>query len=238
MNDAQVQQQIQQMVSFIRQEADEKVHELMVKAEEEFNIRKLNAIEEQREKIRAEYARKTKQIHTRRKIADSADLNAARIKVLKERDAILRDVYEETLSRLKARSEQDAVSYRSLLPELLAQAIALVEQEKSVLVIARPQDAEIVKELLPEALDLLKRKKHVEDGDKLNPEMQVQMSTGETLSKSSAGGIIVSSVDGKVRSDNTLQTRLDDAFKKVIPDLRRILFIDVNTGADGINSSR
>jgi len=68
MNDSQVKQQIQQMVSFIRQEAEEKAAEIGVKAEEDFNIRKLSAVEAAREKIRAEYERKTKLIQVNRKM--------------------------------------------------------------------------------------------------------------------------------------------------------------------------
>lgn len=68
MNDAQVKQQIQQMVSFIRQEAEDKANEIRVKAEEDFNIRKLSAVEAAREKIRSEYERKSKQIDVNRKM--------------------------------------------------------------------------------------------------------------------------------------------------------------------------
>jgi V-type H+-transporting ATPase subunit E len=68
MNDSQVKQQIQQMVSFIRQEADDKANEIRVKAEEDFNIRKLSAVEAAREKIRIEYEKKSKQIDVNRKM--------------------------------------------------------------------------------------------------------------------------------------------------------------------------
>lgn len=68
MNDSQVQQQIQQMVSFIRQEAEDKANEIRVKAEEDFNIRKLGNVEAEREKIRAEYEKKTKQIDVNRRM--------------------------------------------------------------------------------------------------------------------------------------------------------------------------
>lgn len=68
MNDEQVKQQIQQMVSFIKQEADDKANEIRTKAEEDFNIRKLNAVNEARVKISSEYAKKTKAIEVNRKM--------------------------------------------------------------------------------------------------------------------------------------------------------------------------
>ncbi|KAH0467878.1 hypothetical protein IEQ34_002911 [Dendrobium chrysotoxum] len=74
MNDADVSRQIQQMVRFIRQEAEEKANEISVSAEEEFNIEKLQLVEAEKRKIRQEYERKQKQ------------LNASRIKVLQAQD--------------------------------------------------------------------------------------------------------------------------------------------------------
>lgn len=68
MNDSQVKQQIQQMVSFIKQEAEDKANEIRTKAEEDFNIRKLNAVNEARVKISADYAKKTKAIEVNRKM--------------------------------------------------------------------------------------------------------------------------------------------------------------------------
>ncbi|KAL6615729.1 hypothetical protein ACP70R_037999 [Stipagrostis hirtigluma subsp. patula] len=69
MNDADVAKQIQQMVRFIRQEAEEKASEISVSAEEEFNIEKLQLVEAEKKKIRQEYERKEKQVEVRKKIS-------------------------------------------------------------------------------------------------------------------------------------------------------------------------
>ncbi|XP_073024654.1 uncharacterized protein [Primulina eburnea] len=68
MNNADVSKQIQQMVRFIRQEAEEKANEISISAEEEFNIEKLQLVEAEKKKIRQEYERKERQIQVRRKI--------------------------------------------------------------------------------------------------------------------------------------------------------------------------
>ncbi|KAG6495537.1 hypothetical protein ZIOFF_043363 [Zingiber officinale] len=68
MNDADVSKQIQQMVRFIRQEAEEKANEISVAAEEEFNIEKLQLVEAEKKKIRQEYERKEKQVEIRKKM--------------------------------------------------------------------------------------------------------------------------------------------------------------------------
>ena len=58
MNDTEVERQIHQMVSFIKQEAEEKASEIRVEAEEEFNIEKLQMVEEERRRVKKEYERK------------------------------------------------------------------------------------------------------------------------------------------------------------------------------------
>ncbi|CAN6483246.1 unnamed protein product [Victoria cruziana] len=68
MNDADVSKQIQQMVRFIRQEAEEKASEISISAEEEFNIEKLQLVEAERRKIRQEYEKKEKQVEIRKKM--------------------------------------------------------------------------------------------------------------------------------------------------------------------------
>jgi len=94
MNDADVSKQIQQMVRFIRQEAEEKANEISVSAEEvssfrhfllfrfkfmllngivlfllqEFNIEKLQLVEADKKKIRQEYERKERQVEIRKKM--------------------------------------------------------------------------------------------------------------------------------------------------------------------------
>ncbi|TQE08453.1 hypothetical protein C1H46_005928 [Malus baccata] len=68
MNDADVSKQIQQMVRFIRQEAEEKANEISVSAEEEFNIEKLQLVEAEKKKIRQEYEKKEKQVDVRKKM--------------------------------------------------------------------------------------------------------------------------------------------------------------------------
>jgi V-type H+-transporting ATPase subunit E len=68
MNDSEVSKQVQQMVHFIKQEAEEKANEISVAAEEEFNIEKLQLVEAEKKKIKQEYERKEKQVDVRKKM--------------------------------------------------------------------------------------------------------------------------------------------------------------------------
>ncbi|KAK4537722.1 hypothetical protein CDCA_CDCA14G3747 [Cyanidium caldarium] len=248
MNDAQVQQQIQQMVSFIRQDAEEKINELEVKAEEEFNIRKLKTIEEQCEKIRAEYARKMRQAEAGQRISYSAGLNAARLRVLKERETGLRQVYEEVRERLLRASAEAPERYRALLLELMAQGIFLMRQEGKMMARVRPQDAALAESLLSAALQrhdaiqqAVEEAQRREEGgeecvtvDGASEAVQVSVDRQMHLSKESAGGVLLISADGKVQCDNTLEIRLDIAYQQSLPHLRQLLFGDTSAlQADG-----
>ncbi|RZC93049.1 hypothetical protein C5167_028409 [Papaver somniferum] len=73
MNDANVSKQIQQMVRFIRQEAEEKANEISVSAEE----------------LKLRRRRSEKQVEVRKKIEYSMQLNASRIKVLRAQDDLV-----------------------------------------------------------------------------------------------------------------------------------------------------
>ncbi|KAI4324548.1 hypothetical protein MLD38_030028 [Melastoma candidum] len=61
MNDADVSKQVQQMIMFIRQEAEEKANEISVSAEEDFNIENMQIVNPERKKIRQEFDQQAKQ---------------------------------------------------------------------------------------------------------------------------------------------------------------------------------
>ena len=56
------------MVQFIHQEAKEKAAEIKLKTDEEFNIEKLRMVEAEKQKIRADYERKEKQVEVQKRI--------------------------------------------------------------------------------------------------------------------------------------------------------------------------
>ena len=68
MNDAAVQKQISNMVSFIEKEANEKASEIKVKSEEEFTIEKARIVQSQKQKIAQEFEKKEKQVLVNKKM--------------------------------------------------------------------------------------------------------------------------------------------------------------------------
>lgn len=214
MNDQQVRQQIQQMVSFIRQEADEKANEILVKAEEEFNIRKLSAVEAAREKIRAEYEKKHKQIAIYQKIQNSTELNAARLKVLKEMDAELQVLLEKALQELVLISK-DQTKYAKFLRDATLQGLIVMSDESIVLKV-RLEDAQLVKSLLPEI--------EKEYKSRTGKNVTLSIDGSAFLDEKAAGGVILSSHEGRIVLDNTFASRLMIAYEQNLPIIRNMLF--------------
>ncbi|RZC91271.1 hypothetical protein C5167_027334 [Papaver somniferum] len=129
MNDADVSKQIQQMVRFIRQEAEEKANEISVSAEEEFNIEKLQLVEAEKKKIRQEYERKEKQVEVRKKIEYSMQLNASRIKVLQAQDDLVSAMKDAAAKELLKVSDGHHHGFLGELVEKVGEEIFHVKGE-------------------------------------------------------------------------------------------------------------
>ncbi len=68
MNDAAVQKQLSNMVSFIEKEAQEKASEIRIKAEQDFALEKSQVVKTQKQKIAAEFEKKEKQVLLKKKM--------------------------------------------------------------------------------------------------------------------------------------------------------------------------
>ena len=118
----QVAVQINQMVQFIRKEAEEKANEIKAAAQEEYTIQKQTLVEAEKAKIRKEYERKRSQIDTKKAIESSTQLNTARLKVLQaQQDAI--DQAVENARAFLPQVASNPAEYKKLLLELLVQAV-------------------------------------------------------------------------------------------------------------------
>ncbi|KAH7862419.1 hypothetical protein Vadar_004591 [Vaccinium darrowii] len=224
MNDADVSKQIQQMVRFIRQEAEEKANEISVSAEEEFNIEKLQLVEAEKKKIRQEYERKEKQVEVRRKIEYSMQLNASRIKVLQAQDDVVNAMKEAAAKELlKVSSEKNV--YRKLLKDLVVQSLLRLK-EPAVLLRCRKEDLDVVENILNSAKEEYAQKANVHA-----PEIIVDHSVYLPPAPSHhnahgpfcSGGVVMASRDGKIVFENTLDARLDVVFRKKLPEVSLFL---------------
>ncbi|CAI8584856.1 unnamed protein product [Vicia faba] len=225
MNDADVSKQIQQMVRFIRQEAEEKANEISVSAEEEFNIEKLQLVEADKKKIRQEYERKEKQVDVRKKIEYSMQLNASRLKVLQAQDDVVNKMKEAAAKELLNVSGDPEV-YGNLLKELIIQSLLRLK-EPSVLLRCREVDLPLVEDVLESAAQ-----EYAEKANLHVPEILVDKDVYLPPAPSHhnphdlhcSGGVVLASHDGKIVFENTLDARLDVLFRNKLPAIRKELF--------------
>jgi V-type H+-transporting ATPase subunit E len=143
------------MIAFIQQEAAEKVEEIAAKAEEEFNIEKSRLVSQQRVKIIEHFDKKEKQIELQRKIQHSNLSNASRLSILKARDDYVQTLKEESKKQLTILT-QDQSKYQTILANLIAQGLFLL-MEKEVTIRCRKNDLDLVKQLVPDAINRYKQ---------------------------------------------------------------------------------
>ncbi|CAN6443856.1 unnamed protein product [Victoria cruziana] len=220
MNDADVSKQIQQMVRFIRQEADEKASEISISAEEEFNIEKLQLVEAEKRKIRQEYERKEKQVDVRKKIEYSMQLNASRIKVLQAQDDLVNSMKDAAAKELLNVSH-DSAAYGRLLKELIVQSLLRLK-EPAVLLRCRKADVELVESVLPSAKQEYSEKMNAHSPDIIIDSqafLPPAPSHHNAHGPSCAGGVVLASRDGKIVLENTLDARLDVVFRQKLPEV-------------------
>mmetsp|Transcript_24990 Transcript_24990/g.81895 ORF Transcript_24990/g.81895 Transcript_24990/m.81895 type:complete len:216 (+) Transcript_24990:49-696(+) len=213
MDDASVQRQIAQMSSFIRQEAREKAHEIRVAADEEFTIEKLQLVEAAKQSIRKEFERKEGQFDVRKKIEEASELSSMRMRVLHVREKEMQSIRDEAWKRLSAVTA-NAAQYKQLLQNLILEG-ALKLEEPALIVRGREADARVVKEAIPEAARLVQQV----TGRKVTIELSTKFLPG-----SSAGGVVVAAVDGKVTCSQTFEDRLAICYHHMVPNIRELLF--------------
>jgi len=214
LSDADVMKQIKHMMAFIEQEANEKAEEIDAKAEEEFNIEKGRLVQQQRLKIMEYYDRKEKQVELQRKIQQSNLHNAARLRVLKEREDHVASVLEDAKRRL-AEIVKDRALYKGLVQNLMTQGL-LQLLEANVILRCRQADLS----LLEESLDSVAQDYKKATGKEVN----LKIDKESFLSSALTGGVELSAQKGKIKIVNTLEHRLEMLAKQMVPEIRTALF--------------
>jgi|SaaInlStandDraft_5_1057022.scaffolds.fasta_scaffold20545_2 V-type H+-transporting ATPase subunit E len=222
MNQAEVEKQIQQMVQFIRSEANEKAAEIRVKAEEEFNMEKLSLVQAEKTRIRKDYDRKNKALDAQRKIAYSQYLNECRLAEAKFKAEAVQEVVEACRMSL-AQVAADRNKYKALLKGTLLQSLMKMMEPK-VEAHIREEDKDIFSEVLAEVL--------TEYSQTMSMTCEVTISDhylhpgpkDGNVGNSCCGGMILSAKDGKIRVENTLDSRLEIAISQSLPEIRDTLF--------------
>ncbi|KAK8814367.1 hypothetical protein WA158_008229 [Blastocystis sp. Blastoise] len=229
MNDSDVQKQIKQMCDFILQEAREKANEITVKTEEEYQIDLANQTQAGKQKVKEEYALKEKNLDVQKRIMQSTEATKQKTRMLIAREQLLVDLLRETkekLSHIADNTEQ----YKNLIKQLIIQGLIKIE-ENDVTIRCRQVDLELVKSIVPEALNeyntIIKNECKIDStvSIKVNEESNKMLPPppGESAI-SCSGGIVLEGHNGRIVLENTFDSRLDICFHDIKPIIRKILF--------------
>ncbi|KAK5662901.1 hypothetical protein OQA88_6312 [Cercophora sp. LCS_1] len=214
LSDDQVGQELRKMTAFIKQEANEKAHEISIKADEEFAIEKSKLVRQEMDAIDSTYAKKFKQAQMSQQIARSTVSNKTRLRVLGARQALLDDIFEAAQQRL-GDAAKDKKRYQAVLTGLILEGFyALNEPELQVR--ARKADYEIVKKAIEEAEKDYK--------DKTGKDIQGTLDEENPVVEGSAGGVVIIGTGGKIDIDNTFEARLGLLREGALPAMREALF--------------
>lgn len=214
LSDADVQKQIQHMMAFIEQEANEKAEEIDARAEEEFTIEKGRLVQQNRLKIIEFYERKEKQVELQKKIGASNLLNKSRLEVLKAQEQHVKNVLHEARSRLTVITGNKA-EYAVLLQKLITQGLCQL-LEPAVIIRCRQADLPLVEQVLPQSIEQYKsisKKDGTVSIDKVN-----------FLPAEICGGIELLTRGSRMKISNTLEARLDMMAEQMLPEIRTMLF--------------
>lgn len=213
LSDADVQKQINHMMAFIEQEANEKAEEIDAKAEEEFNIEKGRLVQQQRLKIMEYYEKKEKQVELQKKIQSSNMLNQARLKVLKVREDHVRNVLDDARKKLGEVTKDP--QYRDILNLLIVQGLFQLT-ETHVTVRVRQADIPLVESIIDAVQNVYK--------EATMKDVTVKIDQDNFLPADSCGGVDLYAGRGRIKVSNTLETRLELIAAQLIPEIRGSLF--------------
>lgn len=193
----------------------------------QFNITKLQLLEAGKLKVRREYERREGTTEVKKKVELSKRLNESRIKVLQAQNDAMQAIQGDAQTRLGALS-QDSKTYDALLQGLLVEALYKLGEPKAK-VQCRKEDVPLLQGLIPQAAVAFSQKfnkpaPEIEiDGEHALPPAADLGSTGEGFD-TCAGGLVVTSADGRIVCSNTLDARLAIAYSSHLPAIREILF--------------
>ncbi|KAL7417188.1 ATPase, V1/A1 complex, subunit E [Mrakia frigida] len=214
LNDEEVENEMKKMVAFISQEAREKAREIQVKADEEFAIEKAKIVRQESLNIDAMYEKKHKQAEIGLKIAQSTILNTSRLKILREREQLLSDLFEEARKGVLDLAK-DQSKYSKLMELLILQGLLILLSPSATLTV-RASD----RKLATKAGEAAAKQYNEISGRTV----VVTIDESEDLPADSAGGAKLAGAGGRVKVNNTLDERLGLLEDKMLPEIRADLF--------------
>lgn len=209
----QVNDELNKMQAFIRKEAEEKAKEIQLKADQEYEIEKTGIVRNETNNIDANFEEKLKKASLRQQITRSTIANKMRLKVLSAREESLERIFESTKEELGNLAKKEK-QYRPVLRSLILEA-SLKLLEDTVVVRVAKRDQKLAESLID---DVIREYKEL-----ANRDLTIKVSDA-FLSDDTVGGVVVTSEDGKIEVNNTLEERLKLLSEEALPAIRLELF--------------
>lgn len=143
--------------------------------------------------------------------------------MLRKREEHLQQLFDEAGKKVKALSDSDKYpeAMESLVTEVAQRLVMLADKQVLLLLLSeevllehRPKDKDVVKKAADAAV------KRYKDMSGRTSEIEFK----DSLSDESAGGVIGSTMQGRIKVDNTLGERLKILEQQMLPELREDLF--------------
>ncbi|KAJ1981593.1 V-ATPase V1 sector subunit E [Dimargaris verticillata] len=219
LNDEEVYSEMRKMVAFIKQEALEKAREIKVKADEEFNIEKAKLVRQESVNIETNFERKVKQVEVQKRITQSNMVNKARLRVLSRRQEMLDQLFEEASQRL-AEIAKDAAKAKQFYNDEVLEKIILQGfyklMDENVVLQCRESEKNKVSTLATKAAEEYEKA--------VGSKVAFKVDESAFLPETCGGGVVLSSLHGRIRVDNTLEARLGLISELMLPEIRVMLF--------------
>ncbi len=140
----------------------------------------------------------------------------ARLAYLAERNRILHELFGELRKKLKQFAQND-VAYRRFLMDSIARGAGALPVERVRVIVSENDLKRFTRtKLLEEALQKAETAKHADFSEE---------------SVTMIGGAVVTSEDGKVRADCTIDARLELMQPQILAEISKVLFADQPTSA-------
>lgn len=202
------------LVTYIENDITSKVKEIDAKTDDEFKAEKERTLTQERKRINDIVARREKVVERTRKIQTSQIKNAARLRVLGSMNELVSRVLAEARSKLAVITEKED-RYKPFLERLILQGLYMM-LDKDVVVTCRRKDLKLVQSALTVAA-----KKFAMD---TKIEGNVVVDQEHFLPDECGGGVELTTMRGKKKVSNTLESRLELVTRKTLPQIRAGLF--------------
>jgi V-type H+-transporting ATPase subunit E len=217
MNDYESKQCQEAMLKFLKRTGEDKANTIKKQADDEFKSQKEAFIEEEKQRLTADYKNRLAQDEIKLKIQRSAQENSARIQKMKTVNSLVERLFKEAKVKIVARQATDSALYKELMKNLIVQGlIKLMEAEVHIRV--RKTDLDVANAVYEKAAEEYKQlmKKEVKVFHDRDVPLKLIIEQNKFLAEydetegadSCMGGIMLHARKGRIVCKNTLDERL------------------------------